>query len=255
MKASARLIKAFIALIVSGILCISVCLAWFAQNEKIDANGMQSEIHDGNITEFRISAYYLVKDEDDASLFTIGQKFASNSAIKMPEYGGLDGTKTTAILLEFSYACKEKTFTIKADCNEKYGFDGQTPVNDTFECFLSDAVEIFKTVTVTKSGGAVVGGTATVGAAGETFTYEENETVDGETVKVIKKQSLVLADDIASGEGAFYCIIDYSEDNITELYALAADNGGGISSAINFIFGTQSEKDIVFYMQETVQGA
>lgn len=247
MKATKRLIKALIALIASVVLCIGVCLAWFATNDNVGADDMQSAVHGENITKFEVNAYKLTATADNAGNFTIGEIYDKSSAIVMPTYGDtLDGERTTtAVLLEISYECNEKTFRIQANCNQKYGFDMDKSTPDTFVCYLSDAVEIFKSVDVTKSGGKVVGGTAEITGEGETFTLE----VDGE----IRKRNLSIADNITSGNGAFYCIIDYSEENIQELYSLAADNGGGISSAINFSFGTSDVRDIVFYMEETAK--
>lgn len=253
MKTSARLIKAFIALVVSCVLCIAVCLAWFAQNEKVDANGMQSMVFDGDIQDFTVTAYRLVKvNENDNTNFKVHSKYDEGSAVEMPAYGKLDDPSipyTTAVLLEVTFNGNDKNYTIRADCNTKYGFFGPA-VADTFNCYLSDAVEIFKTVTVAKDGENVVCGTATVSGAGEKFTYEETETVNGETKTVTKKQNMTLVENYSGSSGAFYYIINYSEENITKLYQLAADNGGGISSAINFNFGSNGEKDIVFYIQE-----
>lgn len=253
MKATKRLVKAVAALVASVILCIGVCLAWFAVNDNVDANGLNSSVAGENITKFNVSAYSLSENGDG---YTIGEKVQGNGSVVMEAYGSeLDGTrKTTALLLEISYDCKDKTFRIQAECNKKYGFEGQTPNDDdTFVCYLSDAVEIFKNVTVTKNGENIVGGTVSKGGAGETFTEEKTTTDEnGAEETLIIKNGLLIADGITKGSGAKYCIIDYSEYNIMRLYALAADSGGGISSTINFSFGTQDEKDIVFYMEETV---
>lgn len=244
MKATKRLVRALLALIASIVLCIGVCLAWFASNSDVDANGLNSGVHSSDITKFEVNAYKLTASSENSGIFTVGERYSKSSAIEMPTYGsGLGGERiTTAVLLEISYTCSTKTFRIQADCNKMYGFEGQTPVDDTFVCYLSDAVEIFKTVAVTKNGGEVTGGMAEITGNGETFT----RVVNGK----IEKQSLLIANNIVSGDGAFYCIIDYSEENITNLYQLAADNGGGISSKINFSFGTSDERDIVFYMEE-----
>lgn len=256
MKASARLIKAFIALVVSCVLCIAVCLAWFAQNEKVDANGMQTMVFDGDMGEFKVKAYHLSKvTETNNTHFTVHSQYEEGSEVIMPTYGKLDDPNipyTTAVLLEVKFIGnangETKNYTIRADCNEKYGFAGQTAVNDTFDCFLSDAIEIFKTVTVVKDGENVVGGTADISGAGEKFTYETTETVNNEQKTVTKKRNMTLVEDF-SGSQTFYFIINYSEENITKLYQLAADNGGGVFSAINFNFGSNVEKDIVFYIQ------
>lgn len=257
MKASARLIKAFIALVVSCVLCIAVCLAWFAQNEKVDANGMQTEVRDNNIHNFTVTAYDLEANDSGGYNIT-GEHAKTNNGVEMTAYGNDLNTglrNQTALLLEFSYNCSDKTFRVQAECNKNFSFaEAVTPTGDTFKSYLSDAVELFvhDGITVTKTGdGKVIGGTVTVNSKSLMFIEENDVTdADGNVNTEITKHDVLIADKIAAGTGTVYCIIDYSEVNIERLYSKAADNGGTISSKINFSFVTAGERDIVFYMEE-----
>lgn len=250
-KVTKRLIGAIGALIVSVVLCIGVCLAWFASNDDVNGNGLSSSVHDEDISEFVVSAYSLTKNADGT--YAIGAK-SSGSLVEMAAYGGglIGSETTTALLLHITYVTKNpnKTFRVQANCNKEYSLTPKEDENDTFQCYLSDAVEIFKDVTVTKSGTEVAGGTLEINAAGEKFAKEE--TVNGE--KVTNKYDIPIAEDLKSdsGSGEVFCVIDYSEDNITALYAIAAENGGGISSQIKFSFGaTDGATDIVFFIEES----
>ena len=150
MKISKRLIKAIIALVASVALCVGICFAWYARNEKLKADGVTSSIKSINIKSFTVTAITLKDkttqrvDGKDVTTYSVGTVVSDTSALMAP-YGNLDGDET-ALLLEFKYTFNEvlgKNYGIFAHLQMLIG-DGKV-VEETehqeydFKCDLSSA--------------------------------------------------------------------------------------------------------------------
>ena len=242
MKATKRLVKALIALAASIVLCIGVCLAWFASNADVNANGLNDRIKGINITEFKIEAYELtyvdseIVDGKSVTTYTVGDPTGATTGVKMAEYGGLG---TTALLLKFTYSFEDtlnKNYSIYADCRKTRGEIVVSEKTDAtggmlLECALSSVVSFYDIGEVT------VGATVT-----QTDEKEEKEVpnTDGSLITL----SDGITDDNLSG--TFYCIIDYVEDKIYSQYYEALNiEGTTFSTPMDFV------KDIYFYMEES----
>lgn len=239
MKASVRLVKALIALVVSLVLCIGVCLAWFAFNDDVDANGLNPQIKSVNIKTFTVTAYSL-KDKRVSSGTTTYKVVApvtpDDSGVKMEAYGNLWG-RETALLLEFKYTFSEnlgKNYAIYAELAKTIGevIENETTGTDfDYVCDLSSATEFY--------GATVAGGEASEGAS-VTRNAALTANADNEHVINLNGGNASETDD----EFTFYCIIDYDADNMDSLYMKVCELGGSIWSKMLF------KDDIEFYMQE-----
>lgn len=241
MKATKRLFKAIAALVASLILCIGVCLAWFAVNRKVEANDSNSRIGDINIKDFEVKAYRLTFTGNTNGLpnYTVGDEALSES-VKMHDYGGLVNDDTTALLLEFSYTFYEdlgKTYAIFADCDSTRGeitggtVDGEMRLN----CALSSVIsfyDIYGTQTGAKPA-AVRQSTAK--------SAEAVEDTDGSVVTILDGITDTGADGTETLK--FYCIIDYVENRIyAQYYRALTIPGTTFSTPMDF------ENDIYFYI-------
>lgn len=235
LKATKRLISAISALVASLILCIGVCLAWFASNGKTDANGLNSEIRSTNIDSFTVTACSFSKREvaeDGAVTYTV--EGASDGV--MAPYGNIEGS-VTALLLKFD--CKflddlGKAYELGAAFSKtiKDSVQSSTKAGYDLECNLSEVVEFFA---ADLTGEITEGKTVT---QGKQISFTETDTkvnLNGEKVN--------------DGKGTtytFYCIVDYGETLIQNKYAYALNNieGCSLNSQMSF------ENDMSFFVEE-----
>ena len=243
MKATKRLVKALMALVASIILCIGVCLAWFATNGKVEANDMNSNIKSTNIIQFDIEAYELTNKKTQTSgdtsvtTFTVGDKLEGNS-VEMAEYGGLVNTSVTALLLKFTYKFEDdlnKNYAIYADCTSTRGDIGSegSGADMVLKCALSSVTDFYD---VEATGEINVGSTVTQTAA----MKGENS---GEYGTLIRFKD-GITDSVKSG--TFYCIIDYTENKIfAQYYKALSIEGTSLSTPMDF------SPDIEFYIGES----
>lgn len=250
LKASKGLLKAVICLAVSVLLSVGVCLAWFIMNSDAGGKGMGATIDGTNIESLTVTAYTLkdktVPEDGGAVTYTIDTAKAGD-AVEMEAYGGMISTASTkALLLEINYKFKEtldKNYNIYVTCDKSPRFLENIGATANFNCHLSDAVSLFYAdvdgTTVTLGAERTFFGTETDGE-GETKTVKRDLVLNGAAITDTPDGNLS-----STLEGKLYCIIDYSEDNITELYALALSNGGTLSSEMSF------KDDLKLFMQET----
>lgn len=247
LKASKGLIKAVACLIVSIVLCIGVCLAWFAINTKTDSSGMGTQVNSTNIKTLSVTAYTLKADADTEGKYTVGGEAEideADDAVKMNEYGGLapaDGN-ATALLLEFKFVFKlnlSKNYAIYARCANTQGEVGGEEVNGELRlnCALSSVVSFYG-----------IDETAT----SKPSTVTQNTEIAGVAVPDTKGSLVKLADKLsdANADGTtefkFYCIIDYVENKIYSQYYKALDiEGSTFNTPMDFV------NDIDFYMEES----
>lgn len=238
MKVSKRLIQAVTALVVSVVLCIGVCFAWFLQNNKVDANGIDPGIRSTNIKTFSVTAVSLsgktttTENGQSITTYTVGPVISDKSALMAP-YGNIDNIET-ALLLEFKFtfaASLGKNYGIFAHLQRIIGEGTVQKVTDAesteydFKCDLSSATGFY--------GAEVSGSTVTRGTK-----------IVGSDSKLLNLNGGAVTDSVVNSELAFYCIIDYEESDIDLLYRKAGDMGGEIWSQMRF------DNDIDFYMEE-----
>ncbi|MCM1545890.1 MAG: hypothetical protein NC033_02530 [Clostridiales bacterium] len=243
MKASARLIKALLALAGSVVLSIGVCLAWFATNGEVDANDLNSMIKSTNISEFNITAYNLTDKTSGANgavsykLGSVRGESAKGDAIELPVYGGL-GVDVTAILLRFDCKFIEpegNNYDVAAAFSEKVGDEVEKYGTDGIDliCELSDVLDFYVTDATTET---TVGNSV---ALGEKISHSKEDT------------ELILnggaASDTESITYSFFVIIDYNEQSIEEKYAFALNNVEGCTLNSQMKFAS----NMSFYVAET----
>ncbi|MDE6074826.1 MAG: hypothetical protein K2G26_00140 [Clostridia bacterium] len=216
LKVSKRLLKAIIALAASIILCGGICLAWFAMNDKVGANGANTAIKDINIKDFEVKAYELKTPsyEGGVTTYSVGNEVAGPS-VEMSAYGEFAGG-ATALLLEFSYTFNEdlgKDYAIFAYCKDTYGeitskTDGSGLVLD---CALSSVISFYE---IAGSQPASKPSTVTVDSE------KENKDIDDTDGSIVTIQE-GIKDTGADGTKTikFYCIIDYAENKIYSQYS------------------------------------
>ena len=236
MKASARLLKSLIALIVSVVLCIGVCLAWFASVKEVDADGLNSFIRSTNIKNFTVTAYSLTDKKTTGGVvsYKVGDAL-DGKTVKMEEYGNLYGNET-AVLLKFECTFIE-TAGKNYDVAAAFAQNVEDPVvkDETGDCDLmcnlSEVLDFFGTdITDTVAKGDTV-------TRGSELSPEE----DGSEVNL---------NGGAASDGdltyTFYCIIDYSDTRIQAKYMYALNNieGCSLNSQMRF------EDNMSFYVAE-----
>ena len=237
MKASSRLIKALIALAASVVLCIGVCLAWFASNGEVDSSGLSTVIKSSNIKTYTVKAISLSDKKEGANgtyTYTVGDEIIGTS-VKMEEYGNIQG-KATAVLLAFECTFYESTGKYY-DLGASFSINIEDPVvkDATLECdlmcCLSDVLTFFETdiTTSVKKGDKVTRGSALApDEDGSKIDLNGGEAYDGELTYT------------------FYCIIDYSENAIEQKYLYALNNIDGCSLNSQMRF----EDNMIFYATE-----
>ncbi len=277
-KASKRLMSAIIALVVSIILCVGVCLAWFAVNNQVDGNGMNSQFRGDDLISFTVTPYYLDKPNKEATDYNIASNGNIGVIVDNDNNGVIDDGDamrpfslgelyTTAVLLKFDYVIDEastKTFRIFAECpcplpetipETKAPQDAITRlavVNDGADAFKSN---LSNAATFAKA-------TATVDADGKPTVCSEEKGSDGKAIYTpfvnngheksfklpfydgIDRTKLTANQTTGNLEGTSYVIMDYDSDRFAYLSALMLESGGSLSSKLNLL------GDITFVMEE-----
>ncbi|MGN0804114.1 MAG: Ig-like domain-containing protein [Candidatus Coproplasma sp.] len=208
-KASKRFISSVIALVGSIVLCIGACLAWFATNNEVTGNGMNTQVKSGDIVNFAVTAYYLdyssssdnysvVPGDSDKITDASGNKLTIdqngdkiiNSLTSAGTTGDMDvmrpysvsGGYTTAVLFKVEYEIvngSSKKFRIFAECDKESRLkvnpvknsDGTNSGN--FTSYLSNTVTF---VSATQS--ATQNGTSAFAEGNDTtpnYTYTAGE--------------------------------------------------------------------------------
>lgn len=238
LKASKRLVTAIIGFVLSLVLCIGVCLAWFAINGEVDANGLNSGMRGINITQFSVTAYTLKdrKTANGVTTFTLGEEATVvDDAVKMENYGNLFG-RETALLLEFSYDFDKalgSNYGIFAEftktIEDENGVVENPESNGNFLSDLSAATAFYGASLAAGTGGATV----VTQSAG--LTADESERVN--------LNNSAATDEHAGTVEKFYCIIDYDQQKISDLYLRVTFLGGSIWSQIEFNY------NMLFYIK------
>lgn len=241
LKATKNLIRAVIALVASLVLCIGVCLAWYAQNGKVWGDGLNSNIKSTNITQFDVEAYTLsdkvtqTVDGTSVTTFTVVDKIEGDNPVKqMTAYGGMVDVKVTALLLKFTFTFDDtlnKNYAIYANCT-----DTRSPITGDgtlLECALSSVISFYG---------------MNSGETEESTTVTQKAEIKGEAVPDTNRSLITLKDGISDSQksGTFYCIVDYVEDKIfTQYYKALTINGTTFSTPMDF------SSDIEFYIGES----
>lgn len=265
-KASKRLIHAIIALVASVILCIGACLAWFAMNNEVSGNGLQTQVKSGDIVSFEVTAYYLdynsvnenysvvvgnselIKDANGTPLAIDhnGDMIinSSDSSKDVMRPYSLMGEYTTAVLFKVEYEIEDgssKKFRIFAECDEdsllNVERDGETT---NFTSGLSNTITFVSATKSTKPSG-----NSTFAAGDDTPNYTYTQTVNANPTAFVggvglREKSFHLnlkggiADTEAEGnyKGTDYFIMDYEKERFAYISSLLLKNGGGLNSSL-----------------------
>ncbi|MGN0812896.1 MAG: Ig-like domain-containing protein [Candidatus Coproplasma sp.] len=283
-RASKRLINAIIALVASVILCIGMCLAWFAMNNDVSGNGMQTQVKSGDIVDFKVTAYYLNYDNNAYSV-TEGNFTLNGNDIEVDhnndkiintltsESGGstqkdvmrpysVSGEYTTAVLFKVEYEIvdgSEKKFRIFAECDENSRLKVSPVENSTtdFTSYLSNTVNF---VSATQS--ATPSGTSTF-AEGDDTTPDYTYTAGAESTAFVggvglreKSFHIGLKDGIEDTNKTDgnnytdieYFIMDYEKERFTYISSLLLESGGGLNSSLTLT------GDVVLGIEEYIEG-
>ena len=255
-KASKRLISAILALIASVLLCIGVCLAWFAVNNDVRGDGLQTQINSNEVVGFNVTAYFLdysslnktysivngnkdiIKDANgnvitvDYNSDTIINSDGNNKDVMRPF--SLSGEYTTAVLFKIDYeilGSSENNFRIFAQCPDTSRIK-VTPVDGSPNNFTSSLSNTVKFVQVQKSGddyGALTGKQTFVNELYEkTFHISLFDGINADSLDGKKNGSGNYAD-------TKYVIMDYERDRFTYISSLLLESGGGLNSGLTLL--------------------
>lgn len=240
-----------VSVVVFALVCAS-CFAWFAQNQKVDSNGINCLIEGPDITDMTVNAYKLKNKTQSTTTVTYEIDTPISKLSNMNEYDMLT-TEVSAVLIEINYSIKQststqyKTFTLSVTCENELNYvlttdDLILSDEEEYICNLSYAVG-FKLVNVDMSDNSVT----------TTVDYDSSatfSTLDNSTNKfIVKNTSLTIDDGIKNSStqtsGTVYILMDYSELNINNLYALLLEKGNAALQT-RFVFND----DIKFKLQE-----
>lgn len=272
-RASKRLINAIIALVVSVIFCIGVCLAWFAVNDNVSGNGLQTQVKGADIVSFNVKAYYLDFNGDDKTTFKLtgtngglGGNVTINGTLKdfdknsngefdtssdgNDEMRSFDPSQNyaSAVLFVVSYEIKadsEKNFRIYAtypDTTEHLTANNvftvvkdSDPENDVYYSSVSNSVFLSEATSEATSEGVVY-----------SYNSSNNKTfVNGDYTKNYP-QYLKTGITKEKATDTLYYIMDYDEALFNSLTNLMLTSGGTLSSTLTL------DGDVIFGMEEYI---
>lgn len=254
-KASKRLVISVIALVVSVLLCIGVCLAWFAMNNDVNGNGLQTQIRGDDIVSLQVTAYYLNtssadtassadtyvkaangnKDKDGNDIFDgttainvdVNDDGVIDNGDKMRPFA-YGNSYSTAVLFEIDYELlsdSKKTFRIFAECPSDTADtrltvkeDEEDEKDDNFTSNLSNAVK-FNEVTTDST-------TYSTDGTSSAFINSEHE----KSFKLDFYKGITVGEDGA--KGTKYLIMDYDSEKFSYLSSLVLENGGNLNSGL-----------------------
>ncbi|MGN1104476.1 MAG: Ig domain-containing protein, partial [Candidatus Coproplasma sp.] len=271
-RASKRLVMSIIALVASVILCIGMCLAWFAMNKDVSGNGMQTQVKGSDIVSFEVVASYLdfndsnktdYKTTDNGNVSTLEKTFdkddngvldlsSDNGSSSNDEMRSFDSTKmySSAVLFTVDYeilAGSDKTFRIYATCPYttehmtenvftviKSTAEGET---DTYYSSVSNAVFLTE---ASLSGGKYTCKTSGSEAIDVKFIKEDYSKYFTRYLKT----GIESTSSDANTKGTLYYLMDYDEDLFNVLTNAMLTSGGTLNSKIVL------DGDVVFGIEE-----
>lgn len=248
LRASKKLIAAIAALLASVILCIGVCLAWYATAREVDGSGMGQQLNADGIEQFDINVYYLDADGSAFKKATTGNvtdEFGQPVEVDFNDQGVLEDDETdamrpyiladryaTAILFEINYILKttDSSYRIFVKCADDS--DLQVEGNgDVFTSPLSNSVFLANATA------------NNVGSANENFTYRQADVQPfvRSSENYDKYYKIVCADNIrpvendpSSYSDTLYVIMDYDPALFSYLSSRMLEAGGTLNSRLKF---------------------
>lgn len=240
LKASKKLITSVICFALSLVLCVGVCLAWFAVNKKVESDGAKVGVRNSDIVRFNVTVHYLNGVTGGYGLASTGNVAGAGnvdingdgvlvSEDSMRPYGGLV-TFTTAVLFEIDYeiVTSDKNYRIYASCPEDNAFTVE-PLDEeknNFESALSNTVGFYLNVGVD---GEVF---SKADKSAETFIKDDNGK---RNVIMLKEKIVPSAADAETGNyvGKTYVIMDYMPESFIYLSSLMIGAGGSLQSKLS----------------------
>ena len=248
LRASKKLIAAIASLLASAILCIGVCLAWYATAREVDGSGMGQHLTDDGIEGFDITAYYLDADGSAYKKATTGNvtdEFGMPVDVDFKEQGVLDDDESdamrpyiltdryaTAVLFEINYNIKVtgNTYRIFVKCADDSDLQVEASGNN-FKSPLSNSVFL-----VNATGN-------NVGSSNENFTYKKTDVQPfvrskenyDKYYKIICAENIhPVENDVSSYMNTLYVIMDYDPALFSYLSSRMLEAGGTLSSRLIF---------------------
>ena len=241
LKASKKLITSIICFALSLVLCVGVCLAWFAVNKKVESDGAKVGVRNSDIVKFKVTVHYLngatggYRQASTGNVTGAGNVDINGDGVLVSEdsmrpYGGL-ATFTTAVLFEIDYeiVTSDKHYRIYASCPEDNAFTVE-PLDEekkNFESALSNTVGFYD-VKVSNDGEVF----SKSGNQAEAFIKNNN---DKRNVIMLKENIVPSTADEETGNyvGKTYVIMDYMPESFIYLSSLMIGAGGSLQSKLS----------------------
>ena len=242
-RVSKRLITAIIGFVLSVVLCLGICLAWFAMNKHADSGGSSVSINNGEIVRFDVNVYYLNTASGGFIKASTGNVAVENGTVdhetqgkidegdNMRPYGGFGNNYATAVLFDIEYEIRvsDKSYRIFASCPKENGDLSVTPIDETKNSFTSDLSNVVGFYNA-KETGAYYNKTTN---SADTFLQSDFRKI----FNVSLKNNIVP--NTANGsngnfEGRVLFIMDYMQAPFNLLSTLMASEGGRLDSRLVF---------------------
>lgn len=245
-KASKKLITAILSFVLSLVLCVGVCLAWYSANRKVGAGSPSVGLVEGDIISFTVNAYYLdtatggYKKADTGNVafeggFETGAEHVDADTFGLLEdddfmrpYGVIGSPFATAVLFEIEYELRtsKTSYRIFASCPANSALDVEdTDEDDIYTSGLSNAVGYYG-VNVSES-------EDTYSKAGEAVDRFVQDNAKNNVV-VLEKEIVPEKANNERGNhvGKIYVIMDYIPENFIYLSSLIISKGGTLNSGL-----------------------
>lgn len=244
MKITKRLIASIIMLALSVAFCVWAVFAWFSQNSRVDATGMQVEVEVEDLkleVELYSLAYVTVKG---TQRYEITGELQGN----MPQYGS---GQCTAILVRMtatnSNATEDRTAALSVTCNGGTTFTQDTDNNgtllDSFSGALSNAIS-FSGVSYD---GADADATNTYALTGTPVSFVGNRGLSSKSTEVFLTEITIPA-----GQSVVRnYILDYDSDSLSAVYD-AILNDSNLNASPSAVVNLQN--DLTICLGNTVGG-
>lgn len=212
-----NLIASLASLVLGVILLVFVCLAWYTNNTKVEANGVNGITGEGAFYDITLRRYLVASEtivEGQPTTYTKGSQLAANyeEAIRYDQLGGY-----TKIIYEISFKTTLNGFSLSLTHSP-----GRTNTfvkeNSKYYNYLSN-VALFSKLEVSGSN-LIAKDTTKYQCTSDVINIYNQET--SETVNTL------------------YLLFDYNKDSIIQLYS----ENLGISDTVYF------RDDLTFYLSE-----
>lgn len=247
LRASKRLILSIVGFVLSVVLCLGVCIAWFAMNEAVDSDGAGTSVNRGDIVEFTVDVYYLNnatggykkadtgnEDGEEKLLTPVDAKPLGelNSGDEMRPYGGFGNGYATAVLFDIKYEIlvSDKHYKIYASRPKENSDITVTAADDTKSTFNSDLSNVVGYYRATETG------TLYTKKSNKASSFIKEDLSDKSLTVSLENDIVPNTRDAETGnyKGRSLFIMDYIEAPFIYLSSLMISEGGNLFSSLKF---------------------